>query len=73
MNNRTWATIRVMKLKGGRSVVLHDSQRGLFQAGDMYYNHNLKHYPYHTVLDVVVRYSPKGRRMVQAIHQKEIR
>ncbi len=70
--NREWATLVVFKYKGGRAVIVNGSERGLFSSGDRYYNHQLRGYPDGAKLNVVVRLSDTGRRMVQRIDQKEI-
>lgn len=66
-----WATIVVGKLNnGGYSLILNDSQRGLFQAGQRYYNHQLKQFGEGEIVNVVIRLSPTGRRMIQKITVK---
>lgn len=67
MSEQTWATIVVEKWQGGRSFIVNESGRGLFERGATYYNHQLKQYPKGTRLNVVVRLSKTGRRMVQKI------
>jgi hypothetical protein len=67
-----WATIVVMKHKGGRSFILNESKRGLFITGAVYYNHRLKAYEPGTFLNVVIRTSATGRRMVQEIVVKNV-
>lgn len=71
MSNGTWATLVVVKRKGGRGIIKNHSQRDLFRFGQGYYNHRLKGYPEGTRLNVVVRLSKAGRRMVQEIVFKE--
>lgn len=66
-----WATIQIKKLKGGRSRIVNSSQRGLFHFGQPYYNHRLKGYNYGEHLNVVVRLSATGRRMVQEIKESK--
>lgn len=66
-----WATLVIRKRAGGRAEILNSSQRGLFQAGQTYYNHNLKEYPSGAILNVVVRLSAKGRRMIQDLYVKQ--
>ena len=68
MNKPQWGTLVVQKTVGGRAVIQNSSQRGLWSQGEKYYNHNLKNFPPGSLLGVVVRLSPKGRRMVQQIH-----
>lgn len=72
MSNGTWATMTVLKLVGGRSVILNESQRGLWGFDDGYYNHRLKGYPVFSVLNVTFRLSAKGRRMVKQIKEKRL-
>lgn len=68
---REWATLQVGKLNhGGYALILNGSQRGLFQSGDKYYNHQLKQYGEGEILNVVIRLSPTGRRMIQSIKVK---
>lgn len=69
---REWATLVLHKVKGGRAVVLNESQRGLFHRGQRYFNHRLKVFPEGLTLNVVVRLSKTGRKMVQEIHVKPI-
>jgi hypothetical protein len=71
MNKSTasWATLVVHKGQGGRALILNKSERGLFSRWERYYNHKLKEYPAGSILNVVVRLSETGRRMVQAIHE----
>lgn len=66
-----WATIQIRKLVGGRSQIVNSSQRGLFEVGQGYYNHRLKGYDYGDRLNVVVRLSATGRRMVQEIKESK--
>lgn len=63
-------TMVVQKGQGGRATILNSSQRGLFSQGDRYYNHRLKDLPKGVVVNVVVRLSAKGRRMVQELRMK---
>lgn len=66
-----WATIVVGKTNnGGYSLILNDSQRELFHSGERYYNHQLKQYPEGEILNVVIRLSKTGRRMIQKITVK---
>ncbi len=65
-----WATMVVARVSGGRCMLVNSSERGLFRFGEQYFNHQLKHYPKGTVLNVVVRLSPKGRRMIQKVSVK---
>jgi hypothetical protein len=68
---REWATLVVEKWQGGRAIVVNSSERGLFERGDWYFNHKLYEFGRGDRLNVVVRLSPKGRRMVQKITVKE--
>lgn len=68
---RVWATLVVEKWQGGRAIVVNGSERGLFGKGEWYFNHKLYEYEKGDRLNVVVRLSPKGRRMVQKITLKE--
>lgn len=67
-----WATLVVTKGVGGRSRILNSSNRGLFAQGATYYNHGLKGFEQGSRLNVVVRLSAKGRRMVQEIYVTEV-
>jgi hypothetical protein len=62
-----WATLVVVKGRGGRGRIVNSSQRGLFEAGERYFNHRLKAYQEGSRVNVVVRLSRTGRRMVQEI------
>lgn len=68
---REYATIQVVKRKGGRSRITNHSHRGIFFYGATYYNHQLKGYPENAALNVTIRLSPTGRRMVQEIREKK--
>jgi hypothetical protein len=70
MQSREWATLVVAKGQGGRAKIINSSQRGLFREGDSYFNHRLHAYPKGSRLNVVVRLSATGRRMVQDIRVK---
>lgn len=72
MSNETWATLVVVKGKGGRGVVQNASGRGLFRQGEKYYNHRLKAVPEGARVNVVVRLSACGRRMVQELTVKGV-
>lgn len=67
-----WATLVVAKGVGGRSRILNSSKRGLFAQGATYFNHGLKGFERGATLNVVVRLSAKGRRMVQEIYPVEV-
>lgn len=67
---KEWLTMVVHKYRGGRAIVTNNSQRGLFVMGDVYYNHRLRSYPDNSILNVVIRLSEQGRRMVQEILYK---
>jgi hypothetical protein len=62
-----WATLVVYKKRGGRGLIVNSSQRGLFNFGDRYYNHQLKFIPDGSIVNVVVKLSPKGRRMIKEL------
>ncbi len=64
---RTWATLVIEKQQGGRAVIINESKRGLFYWGEKYFNHRLVEYERGSRLNVVVRLSATGRRMIQAI------
>lgn len=68
--SQIWAVIVIQKGQGGRSTIINSSQRGLFEQGATYYNHKLKWFPSGQRLNVTIRLSPKGRRMVQEIRVK---
>jgi hypothetical protein len=68
--NRVWYTMVVRKGTGGRSIILNQSKRGLFTEGERYYNHQLKLLPKGSVVNVTIRLSPTGRRMVQELRIK---
>lgn len=70
-NQQQWATIQVIKMKGGRSLIVNTSQRGLFYLGERYYNHRLKMYPDYSKLNITIRLSKCGRRMVQEIKESK--
>jgi hypothetical protein len=70
MKQETWATLVVDKRVGGRSVIVNSSQRGLFNSGSPYYNHQLKQFPPGSRLNVVIRLSVSGRRMIQGFKLK---
>jgi hypothetical protein len=64
-----YATLVVQKRKGGYATILNSSQRGLFHSGQCYFNHQLKTAAgVGEVINVVVRLSVTGRRMVQEIY-----
>lgn len=67
MNGEIWATMVVFKCAGGRAVILNESKRGLFNQGGIYYNHRLKDFPRGCYINVTVRLSKTGRRMVQEL------
>ena len=66
-----WATIVVLKGKGGRGWIVNESKRELWLTDTVYYNHRLKAYQPGDILNVVIRTSAKGRRMVQKITVRE--
>jgi len=69
---RSWATLVVTKGVGGRSRILNTSNRGIFNQGATYYNHSLKGFPTGARMNVVVRLSKTGRKMVQELYVVEL-
>lgn len=63
-----FATLVILKRKGGRSTVLNSSKRGYFAQGQTYYNHKLKEFAEGDRLNVVVEHSKTGRRMVRELY-----
>ena len=68
-----WATIVVLKGKGGRGWIVNASKRELWLTSEVYYNHRLKAYEVGSILNVVIRTSATGRRMVQKITVRDDR
>lgn len=64
----TYATLVVRKTDNGyNGVVMNDSDRGLFKRGDNIFNRKLHPFPAGSKLNVVVKFSKVGRRMVQKV------
>lgn len=71
-DNQIWATLVVRTRNAGRSVILNSSQRGIFKEGAIYFNHQLKAFKEGMKVNVTIRLSKTGRRMVQGFLIKDV-
>jgi MoxR-like ATPase len=68
MTTKEYAVLKVHKIDNGfRGIILNKSDRGLWEYGGEFFNRKLHPYTAGTELNVTVRISPSGRRMVQKV------
>jgi hypothetical protein len=65
---KEFAVLTVLKVdRAYRSTILNDSERGLWKKGEKFFSRQLKSYAPGTVLNVTIRLSETGRKMVQKV------